>query len=97
MTGVIYARYSSDNQRKESIEGQLRECKEFAHFFKEIRILKKTCCRCFELSATGCNHLFKWHIYYFVCNFYHTFFKISPAAFIVFIQQPVKTFALFTE
>jgi len=27
---VIYARYSSDNQREESIEGQLRECKEFA-------------------------------------------------------------------
>ncbi|MBR4910380.1 MAG: recombinase family protein [Clostridia bacterium] len=30
MTGVIYARYSSDNQREESIEGQIRECKEFA-------------------------------------------------------------------
>ena len=30
MTCVIYARYSSDNQREESIEGQLRECKEFA-------------------------------------------------------------------
>lgn len=30
MNGVIYARYSSDNQREESIEGQLRECKEFA-------------------------------------------------------------------
>ena len=30
MTGVIYARYSSDNQREESIEGQLRECKSFA-------------------------------------------------------------------
>lgn len=30
MTGVIYARYSSENQREESIEGQLRECKEFA-------------------------------------------------------------------
>ena len=27
---VIYARYSSHNQREESIEGQLRECKEFA-------------------------------------------------------------------
>lgn len=27
---VIYARYSSDNQREESIEGQLRECKAFA-------------------------------------------------------------------
>ena len=27
---LIYARYSSDNQREESIEGQLRECKAFA-------------------------------------------------------------------
>ena len=31
MNGVIYARYSSDNQREESIDGQLRECKEFAN------------------------------------------------------------------
>lgn len=30
MKGVIYARYSSDNQREESIEGQLRECNAFA-------------------------------------------------------------------
>ena len=30
MNAVIYARYSSDNQREESIEGQLRECKEYA-------------------------------------------------------------------
>jgi len=30
MKGVIYARYSSDNQREKSIEGQLRECKAFA-------------------------------------------------------------------
>ena len=26
LKGVIYARYSSDNQREESIDGQLREC-----------------------------------------------------------------------
>lgn len=31
MNAVIYARYSSDNQREESIEGQLRECMEFAN------------------------------------------------------------------
>jgi len=31
MNAVIYARYSSDNQREESIEGQLRECNEFAN------------------------------------------------------------------
>lgn len=30
MKGVIYARYSSDNQREESIEGQIRECRAFA-------------------------------------------------------------------
>ena len=30
MNTVIYARYSSDNQREESIEGQLRECNDFA-------------------------------------------------------------------
>lgn len=30
MNAVIYARYSSDNQREESIEGQLRECMAFA-------------------------------------------------------------------
>ena len=30
MNGVIYARYSSHNQREESIEGQIRKCREFA-------------------------------------------------------------------
>jgi len=30
LRAVIYARYSSDGQREESIEGQLRECKEYA-------------------------------------------------------------------
>jgi Site-specific recombinases, DNA invertase Pin homologs len=30
INAVIYARYSSDNQREESIDGQLRECKAFA-------------------------------------------------------------------
>ena len=28
MTAVIYARYSSDNQREESIEGKIRDCAE---------------------------------------------------------------------
>jgi len=27
---VIYARYSSDSQREESVEGQIRECSEYA-------------------------------------------------------------------
>ena len=30
MTAVIYARYSSDNQLEESIEGQIRECTAYA-------------------------------------------------------------------
>ena len=32
LKAVIYARYSSDNQREESIEGQLRDCKEYAKY-----------------------------------------------------------------
>ena len=32
MNAVIYARYSSDSQREESIEGQLRECNEYAEY-----------------------------------------------------------------
>jgi len=30
MKAVIYARYSSEQQTENSIEGQLRECKEYA-------------------------------------------------------------------
>ena len=30
MNGVIYARYSSHNQREESIEGQIRKCRAYA-------------------------------------------------------------------
>lgn len=30
LVAVIYARYSSENQREESIEGQMRECYAFA-------------------------------------------------------------------
>ena len=30
MTAVTYARYSSDSQREASIEGQLRDCKDYA-------------------------------------------------------------------
>ena len=36
---VIYARYSSHNQREESIEGQLRECHEYAE--KTIDLIEK--------------------------------------------------------
>ena len=30
MNAVIYARYSSDNQREESIDAQVRACREYA-------------------------------------------------------------------
>jgi len=30
MKAVIYSRYSCENQREANIEGQVRECKEFA-------------------------------------------------------------------
>ena len=39
MTAVIYARYSSDNQREESIEGQIRECTAYAEK-NDITIIK---------------------------------------------------------
>ena len=37
MTAVIYARYSSDNQREESIEGQIRECTAYARKERHYR------------------------------------------------------------
>ena len=44
MKGVIYARYSSHNQREESIEGQLRECHDFAEK-NGIIIIREYCDR----------------------------------------------------
>ena len=38
MRAVIYARYSSDNQTEASIEGQLRECMEFATY-NDIQVI----------------------------------------------------------
>ena len=32
MKAVVYARYSSDNQREESIEGQIRDCRTYAEY-----------------------------------------------------------------
>lgn len=36
MTAVIYARYSSDNQREESIEGQIRECTAYCTLKRQL-------------------------------------------------------------
>ena len=41
---VIYARYSSHNQRDESIDGQLRECKAFAQR-NNLMVIKEYCDR----------------------------------------------------
>ena len=50
MNGVIYARYSSDNQREESIEGQLRECTAFAEK-NDIQILNTYIDRAFSAKT----------------------------------------------
>ena len=53
MTAVIYARYSSDNQREESIEGQIRECTAYAEK-NGITVIKHYIDRAF--SAKRDNH-----------------------------------------
>jgi DNA invertase Pin-like site-specific DNA recombinase len=47
LRGVIYARYSSDNQREESIDGQLRECHAYADA-KGIEIVHEYIDRAFD-------------------------------------------------
>ena len=42
MKAVIYARYSSDNQREESIDAQVRAMKEYA-VKNSINIIKNLC------------------------------------------------------
>ena len=51
MKAVIYARYSSDNQREESIEGQIRECTAFAEK-NNITILRHYIDRAFPPRPT---------------------------------------------
>ena len=50
MRAVIYARYSSDNQREESIEGQLRECLQFANF-NEMEVVDNYIDRAFSAKT----------------------------------------------
>ena len=50
MKAVIYARYSSDNQREESIEGQLRDCKEYARY-NDIEIVGEYIDRAFSAKT----------------------------------------------
>ena len=51
-TAVIYARYSSDSQTEQSIEGQLRVCEEFAKA-NDILILAKY----IDRAMTGTNDM----------------------------------------
>ena len=53
MKAVIYARYSSENQREESIEGQLRECTAYCQK-NDITIVRSYIDR--ALSAKTDNH-----------------------------------------
>ncbi len=50
MRAVIYARYSSDNQREESIEGQLRECLQYANF-NEMEVVDNYIDRAFSAKT----------------------------------------------
>lgn len=50
MTAVIYARYSSDNQREESIEGQIRECTDYAEK-NDIKVIKHYIDRAFSAKT----------------------------------------------
>lgn len=53
MKAVIYARYSSQNQTEQSIDGQLRECKEFAEH-NDIQIINTYIDR--AVSGTSAEH-----------------------------------------
>ena len=53
MKAVIYARYSSDSQREESIEGQLRECAAFAEK-NGITVLRHYIDRAYSAKTDNC-------------------------------------------
>ena len=50
MKAVIYARYSSDNQREESIEGQLRDCMQYAQY-NDIQVVGQYIDRAFSAKT----------------------------------------------
>lgn len=51
MRAVIYARYSSDNQTEASIEGQLRECMEYATY-NDIQVIGNYIDRAYSAKQT---------------------------------------------
>ena len=50
MRAVIYARYSSDNQTEASIEGQIRECMEYATY-NDIQVIGNYIDRAFSAKT----------------------------------------------
>ena len=68
MTAVIYARYSSDNQREESIEGQIRECTAYAEK-NGITIVKHYIDRAIS-AKTDNRPEFQHHLYLHTCFLY---------------------------
>ena len=63
MTAVIYARYSSDNQREESIEGQIRECTAYAEK-NGITVIKHYIDRAFSAKTDNrpeFQQMIPWH------------------------------------
>ena len=47
---VIYARYSRDSQREQSIEGQVRVCREFAEITAKKEQPEHKCSDCYHLA-----------------------------------------------
>ena len=64
MKAVIYARYSSDNQREESIDGQIRECKKFAEY-NEITVIGEYIDRAFSAKT---DHRYVYKPFYFTVH-----------------------------
>lgn len=57
-TAVIYARYSSQNQTEQSIDGQIRECTEFAER-NDIQIINIYVDRAVSATVQNIEHSFK--------------------------------------
>ena len=89
MKAVIYARYSSDNQREESIEGQIRECTAFAEK-NDITVLKHYIDRAYsartdhrpafqEMIKDSDKHLFDMVIVWKLDRFSRDRFRVDSA------------------
>lgn len=70
MKAVIYARYSSDSQREESIEGQLRECfPSIDSYIGAIFSFQLSEIMLYKMKSNGCNsHDFMVHYIQIKCT-----------------------------